>query len=929
MENKLKEGEILFADGRIDEAEDFFLSVVEKDKSNKEAYNNLGVVAIQKRDVEAAIECFTRSLEIDPFYKDAIVNYTGLLSTLKQLHIAIPLLEKLVARDPYDEEIVQLLEEIRSNSKSKLKIAILCLPGLESFLEDIVNFLKTEYEVRTCYTNVAHEIETVVEWADIVWLEWANQLAAHVTQKLPSISQKMVICRIHRYEVLSGCFKDIDWTKINSAVFVSNHIRNVAYETYPSIANETKCDVIDNGVDLQKFSFKQRESGLNLAVVSYVHGRKNPAMWIEIMSRLTNLDSQYKLKVAGVIQELEYKYYFENIISQLGLKKNIEFFGNIDNIPRWLEKEDINYLLTTSVCESFGYSIAEAMAMGYKPLIYNFPHADNIWPQNCIFSSADELIEILKNKESYNSQEYHTFVKTRYSLNSQLDKIDILIKDLTNEYSSQVAKEISQVKENNTKNEPASPIVPVNNNLRKPHRNLIITGIPRSGSSLFSVLINNIENAVCLNETVYDVSILPQAFEEIRKQLILRVPIPNKYDNSGVLTTNTMDDTVNIESKIVEIVDEDVLVGSKVNIPYLNQIHTILEYGYKVITIVRDPVFTIGSWNSKKTSHLHEARVTGNNMSLRWDHIPFTTEDKIGRQAQIWQYYASLIWSLRDRIKIYTYEQMTSNTEWLLKDVCEYLGLNLPQESKPLENLNSESRYPNIAEIREAVKQYCPISREFGYQYSDSSENTYKPQEYWEDRGANYEVNTKEYNSDTEIPVLESIIEKYNLSDSAILEVGSGYGRIYQESGKKCSNFTMCDFSHSMRRECEKKTGILPDHWNGLKLPYPDNSFDLVILFSVLLHVPDEQINNLFSEICRVVKDYVFITTYTGNLKTLAAHCFKHDYQKLFKKNGLKVTFEKVINADLRTSFRTIWMVKKQPLLTKCESATLYDTTQS
>jgi SAM-dependent methyltransferase len=316
-------------------------------------------------------------------------------------------------------------------------------------------------------------------------------------------------------------------------------------------------------------------------------------------------------------------------------------------------------------------------------------------------------------------------------------------------------------------------------------------------------------------------------------------------------------------------------------------------------------------------------------MSLRWDHIPFTTEDKIGRQAQIWQYYASLIWSLRDRIKIYTYEQMTSNTEWLLKDVCEYLGLNLPQKSKPLENLNSESRYPNIAEIREAVKQYCPISREFGYQYSDSSEDTYKPQEYWEDRGANYEVNTKDYNSNTEILILESIIEKNNLSDSAILEVGSGYGRIFQEVGRKCSNYTMCDFSNSMRRECKLRTNILPDHWNGLKLPYPDNSFDLVILFSVLLHVPDEQINNLFSEICRVVKDYVFITTYTGNLKTLAAHCFKHDYQKLFKENGLKVTFEKVINADLRTNFRTIWMVKKQPLLTKCESANLYDTTKS
>ena len=126
-------------------------------------------------------------------------------------------------------------------------------------------------------------------------------------------------------------------------------------------------------------------------------------------------------------------------------------------------------------------------------------------------------------------------------------------------------------------------------------------------------------------------------------------------------------------------------------------------------------------------------------MSPRWAHIPFTTDEKIGRQAEIWQYYARIIWSLRDRIKVYTYEQVTYNTEWVIKDVCEYLGLNIPQQIKPLENLNSESRYPNIPEIRNAVRLYCPISREFGYQYSYSDKSSYRPQEYWEDRGANYE----------------------------------------------------------------------------------------------------------------------------------------------------------------------------------------------
>jgi len=119
MEDQLKQGETLFAEGRIDEAAEFFLSAVEKGENNKEAYNNLGVIAIEKRDVKAAIECFTRSLEIDPFYKDALINYTDLLKTLNQSHIAVPLLEKIAEINPDDEEILELLRDVQDHIDNK------------------------------------------------------------------------------------------------------------------------------------------------------------------------------------------------------------------------------------------------------------------------------------------------------------------------------------------------------------------------------------------------------------------------------------------------------------------------------------------------------------------------------------------------------------------------------------------------------------------------------------------------------------------------------------------------------------------------------------------------------------------------------------------------------------------------------------------
>ncbi len=114
MKNTLSDGETLFAEGKIEEAEKCFLSLVENDSECKEAYNNLGVIAFQTNDKEKAIDYFTRSLEIDPLYKDAIVNYTNLLRSLDQLQIATPLLEKISELNPDDIEIKQLTTDIGS-----------------------------------------------------------------------------------------------------------------------------------------------------------------------------------------------------------------------------------------------------------------------------------------------------------------------------------------------------------------------------------------------------------------------------------------------------------------------------------------------------------------------------------------------------------------------------------------------------------------------------------------------------------------------------------------------------------------------------------------------------------------------------------------------------------------------------------------------
>ena len=221
MREKLKQGETLFADGRIEEAEKFFLNILEQDSQNKEALNNLGVIAFQGQKIEHAIDFFDRSLQIDPFYKEAVLNYAYLLKELGLLHEASPYLYKIIKEYPNDKELKQILKEINEVQQPKRKIAVLCLPGLQSFLGDIVDFFNTKYQVRKCYSNNSKEIEDAIHWADIVWIEWANELAIALTNHPNLLRGKHVICRLHRYEVFTGMPGKIDWNKMNDLIFVA------------------------------------------------------------------------------------------------------------------------------------------------------------------------------------------------------------------------------------------------------------------------------------------------------------------------------------------------------------------------------------------------------------------------------------------------------------------------------------------------------------------------------------------------------------------------------------------------------------------------------------------------------------------------------------------------------------------------------------
>ena len=79
-----------------------------------------------------------------------------------------------------------------------------------------------------------------IEWADIIWFEWADVLAVSLTNHPKGIlNNKHVICRLHSGESFTSLPKQINWGLVDNVIFVAEHIRDINELLTPVIKNTT------------------------------------------------------------------------------------------------------------------------------------------------------------------------------------------------------------------------------------------------------------------------------------------------------------------------------------------------------------------------------------------------------------------------------------------------------------------------------------------------------------------------------------------------------------------------------------------------------------------------------------------------------------------------------------------------------------------
>jgi glycosyltransferase involved in cell wall biosynthesis len=416
-------------------------ALLEERPDDADVLNDAALAYAQEKDWQKAETYLRRALDNRPDFEAAFYNLLDVLIEARKDLDAREVFESYgddipnsADKSTYRERLDQTPPAYQGDGAptaqrdtDTLRIAFVCGPD-RKFITDIEREIGKRHEVRTAYfddkVNLP-QIQRVMDWADVTWFEWCDKILAHASHKLRRTSR--VVCRLHRYEAFTDVPQKVNWSFVDTLIPTTHHIQKVLDKYAPSVTEQTDIQVISSTVDISCYSFKERESGYNLAYLGYLHHRKNPSLLLQCMHALVQKNDQYHLHVGGYFQQPVWEYYFEHMLDELALRDHVTLHGWVDDVKTWLD--DKHYLVLPAIHEGNPYSVLEAAARGVRPLIHNFAGSRELYPASWTFNTPSEFVDHVVNG-SYIPDAYRSYVASHYSLKDKVEEIDQLLSAL-------------------------------------------------------------------------------------------------------------------------------------------------------------------------------------------------------------------------------------------------------------------------------------------------------------------------------------------------------------------------------------------------------------------------------------------------------------------------------------------------------------------
>jgi ubiquinone/menaquinone biosynthesis C-methylase UbiE len=188
--------------------------------------------------------------------------------------------------------------------------------------------------------------------------------------------------------------------------------------------------------------------------------------------------------------------------------------------------------------------------------------------------------------------------------------------------------------------------------------------------------------------------------------------------------------------------------------------------------------------------------------------------------------------------------------------------------------------------------------------FEKMTDNSYKPEQYWDSVAT--ELKKRAENkilAGDDDPFYHYKRKKFleqlqliNFTNKSVLEIGPGPGgNLLKILEQKPSRLVGADISSEMLDICKNNLKGLPVELvktDGLHLPFPKASFDIVITSTVFQHVVEEQqLDTLINSMCNVCSGEIYIFERIGRTKKINETNVGRtvsEYEKIFEKYGMK-----------------------------------------
>jgi glycosyltransferase involved in cell wall biosynthesis len=293
-----------------------------------------------------------------------------------------------------------------------------------SFLAPLLPALERHFDVRFHALPPGPELAGAIDWADIVWLEWCWDHAVWATTS-GVLRGRPCVVRLHSIEALQTDYPArMDWAQVDALVCVGDDIDALVHERFPATAAAGARLVVPNGIDLDHFR-PGAPDPRRIAWVGHLEPKKNPMLMLQVMHALRRQNAGHSLHVAGAFTDLRTLRYLRAMMAALGLEDCVRFDGQVGDMAGWYADKGV--LLSTTMYESFGLNIGEAMAVGAFPVVHAFPGAEMLWPRECLFAGIDAAVELIRTARP---GLYRGWVADRYSLAQQASMVLALLEGL-------------------------------------------------------------------------------------------------------------------------------------------------------------------------------------------------------------------------------------------------------------------------------------------------------------------------------------------------------------------------------------------------------------------------------------------------------------------------------------------------------------------